>query len=245
VSTRIRFELVERAAAGFEREARARAKKGWKQPPRVITVSRSLGSGGRSVTEILARSLKWPLWDREILDVMASRSSLHYQARMFESLDETTQGGIDSALYSMLGGIHKDVYFYLLPRAILTIAQNDAVILGRGAHLLLPNALKVMLTASLATRIRRVAAREGLDEERALARVKASDRERQAFLRELADRLSYADAGRRVRTECDLIIDTDAFSLQQAASMVLHAAALKFGLRDIGEIPEMAAPASR
>ena len=238
---RVPSDLLDRAVARFEREARATAEKTRKLPPRVITISRGLGSGGRSVSEILARSLNWPLWDREILNIMASRSTLRYQARMFESLDETTQSGIDSAVYSMLGGVHKDVYFYLLPRAILTIAQNDAVILGRGAHLLLPNALKVTLVACLETRVKRVAAREGLTETQAMARVKASDREREAFLRELTDRLNYAVGGRGVHVKFDLTIDTDTFSLQQAASMVLQAAVHRFGLGDIAGISEMAA----
>ncbi len=245
MNSRVPADLLDRAVARFEREVRTAAEKTWKPPPRVITISRGLGSGGRTVSEALSRALNWPLWDREILDVMASRSTLHYQARMFESLDETTQSGIDAALYAMVGGVHKDVYFYLLPRAILTIAQNDAVILGRGAHLLLPNALKVMLTASFETRIKRVAAREGLTETQAVARIKASDRERSAFLKELADRLSYAGAGRKVHMGFDLTIDTDTFTLQQATSIVLNAAALKFGLGDIAGIREMATPVGR
>ncbi len=240
MTTKVPLELLERAASRFESEARASAKQPSKRPPRVITISRTLGSGGRSVSEILARSLNWPLWDREILDEMASRSSHRYQSRMFNSLDETAQGGIDSALYAMLGGIHKDVYFYLLPRAILTIAQNDAIILGRAAHLLLPNALKVMLSASLDTRVKRLAVREGLTERDAMARIRVSDRERSAFLKELGDRLSYRAAGRKVHAEYHLTIDTDAFTLEQAASMILHAASLKFGTGDISVVPRVA-----
>lgn len=181
------------------------------------------------MAEILARSLNWPIWDREILDVMASRSSLQYQARMFNSLDETTRSGIESALDSIMGGVHKDVYFYHLPRAILTIAQNDGIILGRGAHLLLPDALKVMLTASTETRVKRLVALEGLSEKDALRRIKASDQQRAAFLKELADRLSYGAAGRRVHAEYDLSIDTDTFTLEQTASLILYAAELKWG----------------
>ncbi len=163
---------------------------------------------------------------------------------MFESLDETTQSGIDSALYAMLGGIHKDVYFYLLPRAILTIAQNDAIILGRGAHILLPNSLRVMLTASLELRIRRMAVREGISEKDALVMVKNSDREREAFLKELVARMSHASGGRMVRTGFDLTVDTDTFTFPQAASIILHAAAHKFGLGEtrvvLPEIRELA-----
>lgn len=225
-------DLLERAAARFEREARTRTEGRSRRPARVITISRSLGSGGRTVAEILSVSLGWPLWDREILDVMANRSSLHYQSRMFESLDETTQGGIESALYAMLGGVHKDVYFYLLPKAILTIAQNDAIILGRGAHLLLPNALKIGLSASFETRVRRIMTREGLTEKRAEARLKASDRERKAFLKELVDRLSYGSGGPKAGMEFDLAINTDTFSLQETAAIVLSIAALRLGTAD-------------
>ena len=37
----------------------------------------------------------------------------------------------------------KQTYLYLLQRAIYIISRNDSIILGRGAHLLLKDALKV------------------------------------------------------------------------------------------------------
>lgn len=223
-------ELIDKAVMRFESEARRKTRESPPSPPRVITLSRQLGAGGRRIAETLRERLGWPLWDKEILEVVASQSHLHYQARMFEALDESTQGAIENAAYAMLGGVSKDVYLYLLPRAILTVAQNDAVILGRGAHLLLPEALKVRVEASLETRVKNLVRFEGLTEKAARERIATSDQEREGFLRELAARLSRKGTQQEKWGEYDLTINTDRFSVQEAATIILSAAKQRFGV---------------
>jgi|GEM_PF-333138 len=225
---------LERACLRFEADARRTAElaaiEGVRRKPRVITISRQLGSGGRRVAEALGEWLDWPVWDRQILDVLARQSSRGYQARMFEELDERAQSEIEAFLSSLFGQADKHLYFYYLPKAILTIAQHDAIIIGRGAHLLLPDSLKVRIVASLDTRVANLVRFEGLTPEEARRRIADSDRQREAFTQELVNRLQAARAW-KPRTEFDLTICTDRLELKDTALLVLLAAARMFDLK--------------
>jgi CMP/dCMP kinase len=220
MTAEVRIQLVDKSVATFEREAAQRLRARSPHPPRVITISRQLGSGGRKVAETLGRWMDCPVWDREILDVIASQSYLRYQARMFELLDERTQGQIDAFADSLIGNVSKHIYLHLLPRAVLIIAQNDAIILGRGAHLLLPNAFKARIVAPLDVRLRNLAQFDGLSEEVAAKRIKTSDREREDFIKELATRLGR----NRSEAEYDLVVNACTFGIDGTASLILDAA---------------------
>ncbi len=185
--------------------------------PKIITLSRDYGTDGRAIGEMVAKKLGCSLWDREIMDVLAGQSGWKLQARMFEALDEKAQGAIDSLVADFFGDMEKHNYFHLLPKAICTIAQKDAVIIGRGARLILPYSFRVKIEASFATRIRAVAALEGITEKSARQKVKRVDEERSGFLKQLvstigvkADRLDY-----------DLLINTDHISCKNAAQTIL------------------------
>ena len=227
MSIQVPIQLVDKSVAAFEREARQRMKAPAPRHPRVITISRQLGSGGRRIAEALRDSLNLTIWDKEILDVIADQSYFHYQARMFELLDERAQSEIDAFADSLMGNVNKHVYLHLLPRAVLIIAQNDAIILGRGAHLLLPKALKVRIVAPLDVRVRNLVKFDGLTEEVARKKISTSDREREAFIKELAGRLGQRGSDRE--PEYDLVVNTGAFGVQDAASLVLAAARQRLG----------------
>ncbi len=222
--------LIEKAARRFELESRKKGQAPPARGPRAITVSRQLGSGGRKIAEILETRLGWPVWDRQILAVIAGQCHLGYDVRTFESLDEKGQSSLETLAYSLLGDANKDLYLHLLPRAILTIAQNDVIILGRGAHLLLPEALKVRVVASPDTRVRNLVRFEGLSETKARTRIKASDRERRAFLLDLAARLGHPRPVGEGTEEYDLILNTDKFDIEEAASIILAVAERFFAL---------------
>jgi cytidylate kinase len=218
--------------ARFEREVRRQAAGAPPRRPLVITVARQLGSGGRRIAEVLASRLRLPLWDRQILDAVAGESTVGYSARVFNVLDEQSQSDVEALAEALLGAPTKDVYLHLLPRAILTIARQDAIILGRGAHLLLPEALRVRVEASVETRVRNLMRFEEDSEASARERIRKTDEARERFLRELEDRLKRRHPARERRLPYDLIINTDGFDVQQAANIVLTAASLRFGLSE-------------
>jgi cytidylate kinase len=184
---------------------------------KIITVSRDYGTDGRAIGEMIAKKLGCSLWDREILDVLAGHSGWKLQSRMFESLDEKAQGAIDAVVADFFGSVERDNYFHLLPKAICTIAQKDAVIVGRGAHLILPYAFRVKIEASLATRVKAVAALEGIPEKSARQKINRIDKDRAGFMKQL----SHVIAVKPEQIEYDLRINTDHISCRNAAQTIL------------------------
>ena len=232
MNTTAQHDLVERAVKRFEFETEARKRHvGVQRPRRIITISRSFGAGGRQVAERLGRVLGCTVWDKEILNVMADHSRGNYQAQMLESLDEKTQYEIESLLYSISGSASSKTYMYLLPRAIHIIAQNDAIIVGRGAHLLIPDAFKVFVNASYETRVKKLVSVDGLTEEVARKQIEVHQKERESFLRALSQIVGKEDSNKHPRMEFDLEINMNHFTFQEAAELVMIAASRRFGLR--------------
>jgi cytidylate kinase len=230
-------DLVEKAVKNFQNEMRRKKDRAPQSPRRVITISRQLGSGGMSIAALLKKWLGWPVWDKEILDVLAHQSHLGYQKKMFETIDEKVQDEIESMVAFMFGHRDKNAYLYLLPKAIFLIAQNDAIIVGRGAHLFLPESLKVRIKASFATRVENVARSEGITQKEAQGKIKAVDQEREAFIKEVCRRLGKPYAESKNHLHYDLEINTDVLGIAGAAVLILIAAAQKFGLKiDLKEI---------
>jgi hypothetical protein len=185
----------------------------------VITLSRDYGTEGHAIGEMVAKKLGFSLWDREILDVLAGQSGWELQAKMFEALDEKAQGAIHAVVADFFGGLERDNYFHLLPKALYTIAHEDAVIVGRGAHLILPGVFRVKLEASLATRVRVVAELEGIAEKSARQKINQIDKDRAGFIKQLSKIISVKPE----QLDYDLWINTDQISSNNAAQTILDA----------------------
>ncbi len=123
-----------------------------------------------------------------------------------------------------MGRVDKHTYLCLLPRTILTLARNDCIILGRGAHLLLPDSLRVRIEASLEARVANMIRFEGISEEEAQERIARSDKSRARFIRQVAAVLPEKYRWDKTRRMYDLTINTDHFSVADAASMIILAA---------------------
>jgi hypothetical protein len=124
-------KMVDRAIMQFHLSLEGKKEKRPTGPPRVIAITRQLGSGGRRIGEALGERLGWPVYDKEILEMLARKSHAGYRKEMFEAVDETTQSEIERMLNAFLGQADQYAYFYLLPQAILTLAQINCIILGR------------------------------------------------------------------------------------------------------------------
>lgn len=213
------LKQVDQAVGRYERAVK-HPRRGARAPAQLITISRQIGAGGRDIAERLAAGLGCTVWGREILDVLAGQAGGNYQARMFAALDESTQGAIDELVSDFFGAVGRHTYHYLLPRAVFTIAQHDAVFLGRGAHLLLPRAFHVCITASPERRAQALADRERIGRESARERIRDTDRRRGAFIREF--RHSIQAGARDVGREFDLTVNTDRLTIDAAASVIRH-----------------------
>lgn len=167
-----RWELGRREAPGASRRP-------------VIAVSRQHGAGGALVAQRLAQDLSLDLFDREIIQQVAESASL--SARVVSALDEKDREVLTDwlAAFASVSYMSPNAYREHLTRVVGAIAcHGGAVILGRGAHLILgpARALRVFVVAPLEARVAEVARRDGIPEREARRRIVEIEDERQAFL---------------------------------------------------------------
>jgi cytidylate kinase len=116
-------------------------------------------------------------------------------------------------------------YLQALESVVKELARRQPlVILGRGSHFILkdyPGALHVLVVAPLEVRVNRLMQQRKLDLETAKLEIDHSDKSLREFIKR------YFDAELEDPSHYDLVVNTDHFSFQAAASMVVDALALK------------------
>jgi cytidylate kinase len=203
----------------------------------VITVSRQHGARGGEVARTVAGRLGLSFYDREILAGIAQEA--HLSEGLVRPLDEKDdRSWLSDLLGSLITEGHLSPYDYVqhLTSVVDAIARRGgAVILGRGAHLILKpgQALRVLVVAPQAARIATVAAREGLDEAAARRRVAEVEHERKAFLTRCFH-AQFADP-----SSFDLQVNTGVLGVVGAVAAICTAAAALTGAR--GERPAVSA----
>lgn len=226
-------ELLEKRLENCERRP-GRGKEGGLFYGPYLLISRQKGAGGNAVAQLVGKRLGWQVFDNEIVDEIAKKANVRRQ--LIESLDEREREMIQDAIAQLLNpqAIGTLDYLVYLKQIVLTLGHHgDVIIVGRGARFILPGqfGLSVRLVAPVEARIRRIAAKAGLSQEAARVAVEQMDRERvqlvhRHFGHDVADPLNH-----------DLIINTDAMSVEAAAEIVLTALRRKLGVqvRDGGQ----------
>lgn len=190
--------------------------------PPIVTVARMHGARGDELARRLADELRLGLFDQELLHRIAESAKL--SERVVAALDEKDR----ELLTTWLAGFASRSYLtpveyrYHLARVVGAIAhQGGAVIVGRGAHLILGegNALRVLAVAPLDARIRNVMEEEGLGERDARRRIVEVEADRRAFLMKQFH-AEFADP-----TAFDLVVNTAAVGLDGAVAVVRGALA--------------------
>ncbi len=183
-----------------------------------IVISRQLASGGKLVAEKLAQKLGYTLWDKNLVDAVANDA--YVSRRIVEAFDEHTVSDIEQLARIFAGQPDAGGFLYKrhLARALLSISKHgDAVIVGRGANFILPDALSVRVIASEDLRVRNLVEFEGLTQDEACHRIRASDRDRAAFIKsvygkDINEPLAY-----------DLMAVADCFGTEGIADLVIAA----------------------
>ena len=184
----------------------------------VITISRRMGSGARIVAGKLADDLGWSLWDKEILDAMSENADV--SRRVVDAFDEKTISEIEVFARTVLGDHELGGFIYPrhLARAVAAISRlGNAIILGRGANFLLPDALSIRIDASDEHRIENMINYEDLTNEQAELRIRESDKERAHFLQSVFGRQRVDSA------QYDLTIWMDKFTTPDAVEIIKSA----------------------
>jgi cytidylate kinase len=191
----------------------------------VITISRQHGARGGEVAAAVARKMGLTFYDREILTRIAQEA--HLSERAVTPLDERDDRTLLADwLAPLISEGHLSPYDYVcyLTRVVGAIARlGGAVILGRGAHLILKpdQALRVLVVAPLAMRVATVAEREGLDQGAARHRVAEVEQERKAYL----TRCFHADLGDP--SSFDVQVNTGVLGVEGALAVIGAASAAR------------------
>jgi len=111
-------KYIEQAVAKYESDVpQQKIKPAHKGPKKLITISRQIGACGRMIADKIGDTLGCMVWGRKILAALAGVSGGGYQARMFQALDERTQGPIDSIIGGFFWQMPTQTYHYLLPES--------------------------------------------------------------------------------------------------------------------------------
>ena len=208
-----------------------------------VTVSRERGSGGSSIAKLVAERLGFVLFDSEIVDHVARSAAV--DRLVVAQMDEHSQRSIKAWTdrVSQNKNFSAQSYMAHLTKTILTIGtKGRAVIIGRGAHLLLPveKSFRVRVIAPLEMRIQRLAAGSGMEPANAEALIAETDKQRAQFIQENFQQMDFQPL------LYDLVINTGRIALETAAELVMRAVEAKFpqvlqiqspGIHEAGHLP--------
>ena len=175
------------------------------QQPFIITISRELGSGGRTVGRLLAERLGVRYSDKEL--IKALREQFHLTTDAIEKLKGEKKDWLTSLLRKIIAmpkaenvvewdesfvkeyqpNITSDEVFEAEKQILRGIAEEGScVIAGRSGFYVLkdfPNKIDIFITAARENRIKRVMAKQNLSEEEAEAAIDRVDQGRENYIK--------------------------------------------------------------
>lgn len=205
----------------------------------IINIGRQLGSGGRTVGEIIARRLGVKLYDKELINLAARESGIC--SEFFEKADEKESRGVISTVVGYLrapfvgddGGVtnvlSNDALFKIQSDVIRAVAAREsAVFVGRCADYILrenPRCVNVFLTADDADRIGRIRSRQGCTAEEARAMMERVDARRASYYNYYSSR-TWGEAA-----TYHLCVSTSPLGDEGTADFILEFAARKLNMK--------------
>ncbi len=201
----------------------------------VITISREVGSGGRTVGRKVAEKLGVRFCDKQLIRQLTDKFGLDEaqiekikgkKQRWLEDLFSKITPEFGSEMF-IPKGAEQDVEvtpneIYLCEKEILTslAKESSCVIAGRSGFFILkshPNKLDVFIRASLEHRIARVMHRQKLTEEKAAAIIEKVDKARENYIQR------YASTSRYDLRNYDLVLNMDHLTDDEAVEIILKA----------------------
>ena len=191
-----------------------------------ICVSRQYGARGAEMGRLVAEQLGFLFYSQELIHEVAEQA--HVRTQLVESLDERVRDGISEWMSGLIkrGAFEPSDYLHNLSKVVLTLARHGrGVIVGRGAAFLLDpkTTLRVRVIAPFEARVVRIAARDGLSDDGARAKIVRIDGERTAFNRQHYG-VDIAEPG-----HYDLVVNAGTLGFEGAASCVVCAFRSRFG----------------
>ncbi|MBF0460132.1 MAG: cytidylate kinase-like family protein [Magnetococcales bacterium] len=184
----------------------------------VVTLSRSFGSNGSKIAELLAESLAVPCFGYSMLDGIIKETKT--DKFLMRLIDEQAPNPLEDWIHTLLtkGDASKEGFHQRLIKVALAIAESGGVIIGRGAHLLLAEdhkVFRVRIEGSLDVCAKRVAEREHLTTEEAKKLIAGVDSERKLFVKGIYNRHPTQ------RAHYDLVLNSDDISIHTAVEIII------------------------
>ena len=150
-----------------------------------IAISREAGAPGPEFAEELGKRLNWPVYDREILDLISEQAGL--RTELLSTIDEHDPHWLQETItaFGHPGELSSAGYVQHLKRVLATLsAHGNCIIVGRGATALLPwkTTLRVRIIEPFETRTGRIAREYHLSDQEATKRTRQIDQERDRFI---------------------------------------------------------------
>lgn len=201
----------------------------------VINMGRQLGSGGKSIGQIIARRLGVRLYDKELINLAARQSGLCHE--LFEKADEKQAKKMLGTLIGYLrapfagddGGVadvlSNDALFKIQSDVIRDLAARESCLfVGRCADYILrehPRAVNIFITAQADDRVRRIRARTGCSEDQARTMMERGDARRAAYYNYYTPR-TWGEAA-----TYHLCLDSSVLGDERSADLIVEFAARK------------------
>jgi len=192
----------------------------------IITISRETGSGGKLIAVLVAKKLgkPWRVYNKEIVDEIAKQT--HLEKKLIAELDEKHIPFIEELISDFFGNRYLNLasYHKQLVKILSAIGHRGfAVIVGRGANFLFPDALKIRIVCEMPQRIAWEMQYEKFTLKQAILRIEKSDQNRNAFIKTLFHH------DQRKAHHYDLIIRTGRqISIEDAADIIVRLAKRMF-----------------
>ncbi|TMM05971.1 MAG: cytidylate kinase-like family protein [Actinobacteria bacterium] len=202
----------------------------------VVCISHAAGAGGEEVGRLVADRLGFLYVNEEIVARAAAKGGVNAadvadeerrKSLAARALNAIAQGGGEAWTLGAVGPVGSreeldsdDIRSLIRETIEQTAARGKAVIVAHAASYAIGRGdavLRVLVTASPETRATRVAGAEGVDQATAARAVKKSDAGRADYLKR------FYDVREESPTHYDLVLNTDALSIEQAAELISQA----------------------
>jgi cytidylate kinase len=214
-------KAVEQAVRHWAARGKQKAGEPFGPSEPTIAISRQAGANGPAIARVVGQRLGWPVYDRELIELIASEMGL--RCRLVEGVDERVGGWLDRCCMQFFceePPISEDDYVkQLVPVLFGLAAHGGCVIVGRGAAQVLPEetTLRVRLVGPEARRVAWLQERFDLTAEQATRWVEETDRRRDRFVREQFGK----DPGDPALY--DLVLNSSRLSVPDCAALIVAA----------------------
>ena len=201
----------------------------------VINIGRQFGSGGRIIGEKLSALMNIPFFDKELILIASQESGLGKE--FFENFDEKSSHSIFGGLFGLRGAfsdemapnnfLNNETLFKIQSDVIRDLAEKQSCIfVGRCADYVLkdhPHCLNLFVSANIDDRIKRIAEKENLPENKAKDLIEKTDKKRASYYNYYSNKV-WGAAG-----SYHLCINSSFLGIDESVDFIKEFAEKRFG----------------